>query len=91
MAAERHRDEATRLLPAARPVRDVRHVLRRVYEALAEKGLSPTRQIAGYLLSGDPAYITTHRDARTLIRAVPREELLEELVRDFLLRQGELP
>lgn len=59
-------------------------ILRQVYEALREKGYDPTRQIVGYLLSGDPTYITSHRGARNLLRNVERDELLEELVRAYL-------
>lgn len=51
-----------------------------VYRALKEKGYNPINQIVGYLLSGDPTYITSHRNARTLIRKFERDEILEELV-----------
>lgn len=63
------------------PARDI---LKRVYEALKEKGYNPINQIVGYLLSGDPAYITSHHNARSLVRRVERDELLEELVRSYL-------
>ncbi|MEW8977875.1 MAG: IreB family regulatory phosphoprotein [Symbiobacterium sp.] len=59
-------------------------VLRKVYAALKEKGYSPIDQIVGYLLSGDPTYITSHMGARNLIRRIERDELLEELVRSYL-------
>lgn len=91
MGARRERrssgEDQTRLLPAVPSGADPRTVLREVYAALAEKGYDPIHQIVGYLLSGDPAYITTHRNARALIRGVGREELLEGLVRDFLSGQ----
>lgn len=61
-------------------------VLAGVYEALSEKGYNPVDQIVGYLLSGDPVYITNHQNARTLVRRVERDELLEELVRSYLER-----
>ncbi|MCL6450314.1 MAG: IreB family regulatory phosphoprotein [Acetobacteraceae bacterium] len=61
-----------------------RDILRLVYQALKEKGHNPVDQIVGYLLSGDPAYITSHRDARTLVRRLERDELLAELVRHYL-------
>lgn len=64
--------------------RDAGTVLQRVYDALAQKGYDPLHQLVGYLLSGDPAYITSHRDARATVRTVGREELLEELVRHFV-------
>ncbi|MFO7275245.1 MAG: IreB family regulatory phosphoprotein [Symbiobacteriaceae bacterium] len=64
--------------------RNPREVLKKVYEALKEKGYSPIDQIVGYLLSGDPTYITSHLGARNLIRRIERDELLEELVRSYL-------
>lgn len=65
-----------------------RDVLIRVYEALREKGYNPIYQIVGYLLSGDPAYITNHKMARSLIHKVERDELLEELVRSYLDKES---
>lgn len=59
-------------------------ILADVYNALVEKGYDPIRQIIGYLISGDPAYITNHKNARTLIRRVERDDLLEEMLRCFL-------
>lgn len=67
--------------------RDPGDVLRKVYAALKEKGYSPIDQIVGYLLSGDPTYITSHNGARNLIRRLERDELLEELVRAYLERE----
>lgn len=61
-----------------------REILNTVYEALLEKGYDPINQIAGYLLSGDPAYITSHKNARALVRQLERDELIEELVRSYL-------
>ncbi|MBO4401845.1 MAG: IreB family regulatory phosphoprotein [Selenomonadaceae bacterium] len=61
-------------------------VIRAAYQAMNEKGYNPVHQLVGYLLSGDPAYITSHRDARSQIRKVERDELLEELVRTYLER-----
>ncbi|KMJ60237.1 hypothetical protein AB685_05260 [Bacillus sp. LL01] len=63
---------------------NVDDVLITVYEALQEKGYNPINQIVGYLLSGDPAYIPRHKDARTLIRKIERDELIEELVKSYL-------
>jgi len=59
-------------------------ILRQVFHALKEKGYSPINQIVGYLLSGDPAYITSHKNARNMIRRLDRDELLEELVTEYL-------
>ncbi|MCT2537649.1 IreB family regulatory phosphoprotein [Aquibacillus koreensis] len=62
----------------------VKEVLLTVHEALREKGYNPINQIVGYLLSGDPAYIPRHKDARNLIRRIERDELIEELVKFYL-------
>ena len=61
-----------------------REILNTVYEALQEKGYDPINQLAGYILSGDPAYITSHNNARGMIRKLERDELVEELVRSYL-------
>ena len=61
-------------------------VIRNAWQAMNEKGYNPVNQLVGYLLSGDPAYITSHLDARSKIRKVERDELLEELVRTYLDR-----
>jgi len=63
---------------------DARSILLAVYGALKEKGYNPINQIVGYLLSGDPAYITSHNNARSLVRKLERDELLEELVKSYL-------
>lgn len=59
-------------------------ILKKVYQALEEKGYNPINQIVGYLLSGDPAYITSFKDARTMIRSIERDEIIEELLRSYL-------
>lgn len=64
-----------------------REVLVRVYQALQEKGYDPMRQIAYYLLTGEPAYITAHGDARKLMSSLERDEVIEELVRFYLTGQ----
>ncbi|HEY8499528.1 MAG TPA: IreB family regulatory phosphoprotein [Clostridia bacterium] len=61
-----------------------REILLAVYEALNEKGYNPISQIVGYILSGDPTYITNHKNARSVIRKIERDELLEELVKAYL-------
>lgn len=61
-----------------------REALKVVYSALKEKGYNPIDQLVGYLLSGDPAYITSHCNARNIIRKFERDELLEELVKSYL-------
>ena len=63
---------------------NMRKILRSVYEALTEKGYNPINQIVGYLLSEDPTYITNYQNARSLICKIDRDELLQELVRNYL-------
>ncbi len=63
---------------------EARKVLLTVYQALKEKGYNPINQIVGYILSGDPTYITNHQNARSIIRRLERDELLEEIVRTYL-------
>ena len=62
----------------------MRTTLKVVYDALKEKGYNPISQIVGYILSEDPTYITTHNNARALIRKIDRDELLKELVTEYL-------
>ena len=59
-------------------------VLSQVYDALAEKGYNPVNQIVGYIMSGDPTYITSHKNARSLIMKVERDELIEETVKYYI-------
>ncbi len=68
---------------------EVNEVLNKVYLALKEKGYNPINQIVGYLLSGDPAYIPRHQDARKLIRSLERDEIIEELVKSYLKQYSE--
>jgi len=63
---------------------EAKEILETVYTALVNKGYNPMTQIVGYILSGDPTYITSHDNARAKIGRLERDELLEELVRDFL-------
>ena len=63
---------------------DVREVLKDVYFALTEKGYNPINQIVGYIMSGDPTYITSHKSARSLIMKVERDEILEELMKVYV-------
>ena len=63
---------------------EIRTILSSVYNSLREKGYNPINQIVGYILSEDPTYITNHNQARTLIRKVDRDELLQILVRNYL-------
>ena len=68
-----------------------RRILLQVFEALQEKGYNPVTQLVGYLLSGDPTYITSHRDARNIIKRVDRDDLLEEIVASYLVHGGKPP
>lgn len=63
---------------------DTKEILKKVYEALNEKGYNPINQIVGYILSGDPTYITSHNEARNLIRKIERDELLEKMVKKYI-------
>lgn len=68
------------------PEIQVRDVLEVVYSSLSEKGYNPLNQIVGYIMSGDPTYITSHNNARSLIMKVERDELVEELLDDYIRR-----
>ncbi len=61
-----------------------KEILKQVYKALEEKGYNPINQIVGYILSGDPTYITSYNNARNLIRQLERDELLEEMVKTYI-------
>ena len=63
---------------------EIKAILTTVYDALRQKGYNPINQIVGYILSEDPTYITTHNNARSLIRRIDRDDLLQALVRDFV-------
>ena len=62
----------------------VEEIFEKVYEALAEKGYNPVNQIVGYIMSGDPTYITSYKNARSLIMKVERDELIEEAVKYYI-------
>lgn len=66
----------------------VKEILRIVYEALDEKGYNPVNQIVGYIMSGDPTFITSHKNARSLIIQVERDELVEELLREYIKNES---
>ncbi|MBX6351828.1 MAG: IreB family regulatory phosphoprotein [Thermoflavifilum sp.] len=75
-------DETMRFAPRTENS-EARRAFLLAYRALEEKGYNPVHQIAGYLISGDPAYITNHLDARNTIRRIERDDLIEELVRAY--------
>ncbi len=63
---------------------EIRNILTLVYDALKEKGYNPINQLVGYILSEDPTYITTYKNARSIIRKVDRDDLLQALVRNYV-------
>lgn len=66
----------------------VKEIIALVYKALSEKGYNPVNQIVGYIMSGDPTFITSHNNARSLIMKVERDELVEELLREYIKRKA---
>lgn len=66
------------------PEMQVKDILTIVYEALTEKGYNPVNQIVGYIMSGDPTYITSHNNARSLIMKVERDEIVEEILQEYI-------
>ncbi|NMA55265.1 MAG: IreB family regulatory phosphoprotein [Firmicutes bacterium] len=80
--------DKTRFFPAAEQANTARTVLNSVCLALRERGYNPVDQLVGYLLSGDPTYITSFGQARELIRSVERDDLLEEIMRRYLELEG---
>lgn len=68
----------------AEEMNQAKDILLTVYSALKQKGYNPINQLVGYLLSGDPAYITSYNNARSMVRRLERDELLEELLKNYL-------
>lgn len=77
----------TQQFSAPRDVKTAREILMTAYSAMKEKGYDPVNQIVGYLLSGDPTYITSYNNARYLILRIERDDLIEELVRFYVKNQ----
>lgn len=75
---------STQKFKRANEKQTAREVLLSVYSSMLEKGYDPVNQIVGYLISGDPTYITSHNNARYLIRTLERDELLEELIKSYV-------
>ena len=65
----------------------IKEVLQTVYDAMMEKGYNPVNQIVGYIMSGDPTYITSHRNARSLIMKAERDEIIEVLLENYIVTQ----
>ena len=74
----------TRFMDLQEDTADAAQVLEQVYVALTEKGYNPVNQIVGYIMSGDPTYIPSHKNARSLIMKVERDELLEEMMAVYI-------
>ena len=72
----------------AEPEDSVQTIISEVYEALSEKGYNPVNQIVGYIMSGDPTYITSYKNARSIIMKAERDELVEELLSAYIKNNG---
>ena len=84
MPEEKINDKTMRFKVIKEELSETAYVLQKVFRALEEKGYNPINQIVGYLLSGDPAYITSYKDARTMIRTIDRDEIIEDLLNQYL-------
>ena len=72
----------------AGPQIQAKDILEIVYNALVEKGYNPVNQIVGYIMSGDPTFITSHKNARSLVMKVERDELVEELLKEYIVHEA---
>lgn len=77
-------NETMKFEPPKDNVNSAKEIILSVFESLEEKGYDPINQVIGYILSGDPTYITSYNDARSLICRIERDEILEELLRSYL-------
>lgn len=75
-----NKDKTMKFKRNVEEINEAEYIIERVFLALKEKGYNPVNQIVGYLLSGDPAYITSYKEARTMIRSIDRDEIIEELL-----------
>lgn len=81
-------NETMKFDPLKEEKKRIHDIIAQVYRALKEKGYNPKNQLIGYILSGDPTYITSHNSARTMIRQVDRDELLEEILNYYIKSHG---
>lgn len=81
-------NNTTKLTPIADSGNEAQDILMFVYEALQAKGYDPITQLVGYIISGDPTYITSYNQARSLICRLERDEILEELVRSYIVQHA---
>ena len=77
-------DKTTIMFDSSKPQRTNREIIEAVYQALEEKDYNAIDQLVGYIISGDPSYITSYNNARTMIKSIDRDDLLEELLRYYL-------
>lgn len=77
-------DKTTKFKVTRENISEAQKILSEVYSALKEKGYNPVNQLVGYLISGDPTYITSYKNARVLIRKIERDDLVEELVKNYV-------
>lgn len=77
-------DKSTRMFDSFKTQKTNKQILKEVYDALEEKDYNPVDQLVGYIISGDPSYITTFNNARTLIKGVDRDELVAEMLREYI-------
>ncbi len=77
-------DKSTRMFDSFKTQKTNKQILKEVYDALEEKDCNPVDQLVGYIISGDPSYITSFNNARTLIKGVDRDELVAEMLREYI-------
>ena len=77
-------DRATIMFDSTKLQKTNREIIEAVYSALEEKDYNPIDQLVGYIISGDPSYITSHNNARTMMKSIDRDDLLEELLKYYL-------
>lgn len=77
-------DKSTRMFDSFKTQKTNKQILKEVYDALEEKDYNPVDQLVGYIISGDPSYITSFNNARTLIKGVDRDELVAEMLREYI-------
>ncbi len=85
---DNYKDETMKFEVPKENMTEPKEILLYAYEALKEKDYDPINQIIGYILSGDPTYITSHKEARTIIKKIERDEILEEILREYLKYNG---
>ena len=77
-------EKSTKMFDSFKNQKTNKQILKEVYDALQEKDYNPVDQLVGYIISGDPSYITSYNNARTLIKGVDRDELVAEMLREYI-------